>query len=143
MKEKLMKTMNSEVKKVVRSAKDAQKKLQTILKDQDWMEEARRYAEQQGKEVKKLFAGDVEKVKKFLEKERSSLEKFQKDLPSEVKKLKGFMNSQKKDLEKLLKNLRRASKTGKLKTTKKRTTQKKSSSSRGTSKKSSESSANA
>jgi hypothetical protein len=133
--------MNSEVKKIVRSAKDAQKKLQTILKKQDWMEDARQYAEQQGKEVKKLFSGDVEKVKKFLEKERTSLDRFQKDLPGEVKKLKSFMNGQKKDLEKLLKNLRRASKTGKLKT-KKRSTSKKSSA-RGTSKKSSESAANA
>jgi hypothetical protein len=141
MKAKLMKTMNSEVKKIVRSAKDAQKKLQTILKKQDWMEDARQYAEQQGKEVKKLFSGDVEKVKKFLEKERTSLDRFQKDLPGEVKKLKSFMNGQKKDLEKLLKNLRRASKTGKLKT-KKRSTSKKSSA-RGTSKKSSESAANA
>ena len=141
MKAKLMKTMNSEVKKIVRSAKEAQKKLQAILKKQDWMEEARQYAELQGKEVKKLFSGDVEKVKKFLEKERTSLDRFQKDLPGEVKKLKTFMNGQKKDLEKLLKNLRRASKTGKLKT-KKRSTAKKSSS-RGTSKKSSESSAHA
>jgi hypothetical protein len=142
MKAKLMKTMNSEVKKIVRSAKEAQKKLQTILKKQEWMEDARQYAEQQGKEVKKLFSGDVEKVKKFLEKERTSLDRFQKDLPGEVKKLKSFMNGQKKDLEKLLKNLRRASKTGKLKT-KKRSTAKKSSGARGTSKKSSESSANA
>jgi hypothetical protein len=69
------------------------------------------------------------------------LDRFQKDLPGEVKKLKSFMNGQKKDLEKLLKNLRRASKTGKLKT-KKRATSKKSSA-RGTSKKSSESAANA
>jgi hypothetical protein len=113
--------MNKEVKKVVESAKKAQKKLQGLLKNQDWMDEAKRYAEKQRKEVKKLFAGDVEKVKKFLERERSSLERFQKDLPGEVKKLRGFMDGQKRELEKLIKNLRRATKTGKLKPKKKKT----------------------
>lgn len=113
--------MNKEVKKVVESAKKAQKKLQGLLKNQDWMDEAKIYAEKQRKEVKKLFAGDVEKVKKFLERERSSLERFQKDLPGEVKKLRGFMDSQKREFEKLIKNLRRATKTGKLKPKKKKT----------------------
>jgi hypothetical protein len=121
----VVKKMNSEVKKVVDSAKKAQKKLQALMKNQDWMDEAKKYAEQQGKEVKKLLGGDVQKVKKFLEKERTALEKFQKDLPGEVKKLRGFMQKHKKDFEKLIKNLRRASKTGKLKTRKKASSSKK------------------
>jgi GTP-dependent phosphoenolpyruvate carboxykinase len=92
------------------------------LNDHDWLDEAKNYAEKQRKEVKKLFAGDVEKVKKFLERERTSLERFQKDLPGEVKKLRGFMDGQKRELEKLMKNLRRATKTGKLKPKKKKAT---------------------
>jgi GTP-dependent phosphoenolpyruvate carboxykinase len=114
--------MKNDVKKVIDSAKKAQKKLHGLLNDHDWLDEAKNYAEKQRKEVKKLFAGDVEKVKKFLERERTSLERFQKDLPGEVKKLRGFMDGQKRELEKLMKNLRRATKTGKLKPKKKKAT---------------------
>jgi hypothetical protein len=114
--------MKNDVKKVIDSAKKAQKKLHGLLNDHDWLDEAKNYAEKQRKEVKKLFAGDVEKVKKFLERERISLERFQKDLPGEVKKLRGFMDGQKRELEKLMKNLRRATKTGKLKPKKKKAT---------------------
>lgn len=110
-----MNAMNSEVKKVVDRAKKAQSKLQTILKNQDWIEEARKYAEKQRKEVKKLLNSDVVKVKSFLEKERKELERFQKEIPGEVKKLRTFVKTQRKELEKLLKNLRRASQTGNFK----------------------------
>jgi hypothetical protein len=134
MKEKLMKAMNVEVKKVVERAKKAQSKLQTMLQDQDWIEDARKYAEKQGKEVKKLLSSDVTRLKTFLEKERKELERFQKEIPGEVKKLRGFVKTQKKELEKLLKNLRRATKTGNFKSlgktkksTKKKTSSKKAS----------------
>jgi len=105
----------SEVKKVVERAKKAQSKLQTILKGQDWIEDARKYAEKQGKEVKKLLNTDAAKIKAFLEKERKELERFQKEIPGEVKKLRAFVKTQRKELEKLLKNLRRATKTGNFK----------------------------
>ena len=105
----------SEVKKVVERAKKAQSKLQTILKEQDWIEDARKYAEKQGKEVKKLLNTDAAKIKSFLEKERQELERFQKEIPGEVKKLRAFVKTQRKELEKLLKNLRRATKTGNFK----------------------------
>jgi hypothetical protein len=115
MKDKLMNAMESEVKKVVDRAKKAQVKLQTILHNQDWIEEARKYAEKQRKEVKKLLNHDVVKVKSFLEKERKELERFQKEIPGEVKKLRSFVKTQRKELEKLLKNLRRATQTGNFK----------------------------
>src|ERR1051325_1818452 len=86
MKEKNMKSMNAEIKKVVTRVKEAQVQLQNLVKSQDWIEEARKYAERQGKEVKKLFAPDVEKMKTFLERERKELERFQKQIPGEVKK---------------------------------------------------------
>ena len=108
-----MKTMNSEIKKVVNRVKEAQGQLQTLINRQDWVEEARKYAKRQGKEVKKLFAPDVEKMKTFLERERKELERFQKQIPSEVKKLKKFVNLQKKEFERLLLNVRKMSAPGK------------------------------
>ena len=66
-----MKTMNAEVKKVFTKVKEAQAQLQSLIQGQDWVEEARKYAKRQGKEVKKLFGPDVEKMKKFLERERN------------------------------------------------------------------------
>lgn len=112
MKEKLMNVMNSEVKKVLERAKKAQSRLKTILEGQEWVEEARKYAEKQSKELKKLLSNDAGKLKSFLERERKELERLQKEIPGEVKKLKSFVQSQRKELEKLLKNLRRASKKG-------------------------------
>ncbi len=103
-----MAVMNSEIKKVISKVKDAQVKLQGVLKNQDWVEEARKYAERQGTEVKKLIATDLDKVKVFIEKERKELERIQKQIPGEVKKLKVFVTSQRKELEKLLASLRKA-----------------------------------
>lgn len=114
-KQKLITAMNSEVKKVLDRAKKAQTKLQTILEQQDWIEDARKYAEKQRKEVKKLLSSDIGRVKTFLEKERKELNKFQKEIPGEVKKLRGFVKGQRAELEKLLKNLRRATQTGNFK----------------------------
>ena len=107
--------MNGEVKRVLERAKKAQSKLQTILKNQSWIEEARKYAEKQRKEVRKLLATDIGRVKIFLEKERKELEKLQREIPGEVKKLRGFVTGQRKELGKLLKNLRRATQTGNFK----------------------------
>jgi hypothetical protein len=112
-KEKMKRTriMNSEIKKVVSRVKEAQSQLQTFLKNQVWVEEARKYAERQGKEVKKLFGPDVDKLKSFLERERKELERFQKQIPVEIKKFKKFVSIQKKDFEKLLTNVRKMNKT--------------------------------
>ncbi len=103
----IMKTMNSELKKVVSRVKTAQVQLQSLLKNKTWVEDARKYAERQGREVKKLFSADVGKVKNFLEKERKELEKFQKQIPGEVKKLRKFVTTQKKEFEKLLLKVRK------------------------------------
>src|SRR4051794_4767017 len=102
-----MKSMNSEIKKVVNRVKEAQSQFQTLIKTQDWIDEARKYAERQGKELRKLFAPDVEKMKSFLERERKELERFQKQIPGEVKKIRKFVALQKKEFEKLLVNIRK------------------------------------
>ena len=97
--------MKSEIKKVVGRVKEAQGRLQMALQDRTWIEEARKYADKQGKDVRKLLAGDVDKVRAFIERERKELERLQKQIPGEVKKLKKFFDQQKKELEKLLKKL--------------------------------------
>jgi hypothetical protein len=97
-----MKTMNPELKKIVKGVKDAQSQLQTLLKDRSWMQEARRYAEKQGKEMKKLLAADADKVRTFVERERKELERIQKQIPGEVEKFRKFVMSQRKELEKLM-----------------------------------------
>jgi hypothetical protein len=102
----------SEIKKVVLKVKKAQGQLHTLMQSQNWVDEARKYAERQGKEVKKLFAPDVQKMKKFLERERKELEKLQKQIPGEVKKLRHFVNLQKKEFEKLLVNVGKMASTG-------------------------------
>lgn len=120
--------MNAEVKKIVQRVKAAQVKLQQLLKDKTIVEEARKYAEKQGKEIRKLLASDAGKVKAFLEKERKELEKFQKQIPGEVQKFRTLVNSQRREVEKLLKRVRRAganSGTAKKGPARKRTTTKK------------------
>jgi hypothetical protein len=97
--------MNAELKKVVSKVKAAQSHLQTMLNKQDWMEEARKYAEKQGNEVKKLLSSDLGKVRTFIERERKELERFQKQIPGEVKKFRKLLMQQRKDLEKMLGSL--------------------------------------
>ncbi len=99
--------MNADLRKVFSRVKDAQAQLQNILKDNNWVEDARKYAERQGKEVKKLIKADVTKMKTFLERERKELEKIQKQLPNEVEKFRTFVNGQKKEFERLLENMRK------------------------------------
>jgi antitoxin component HigA of HigAB toxin-antitoxin module len=97
--------MNAELKKIVSRVKTAQTRLQSMLNNQDWpgyMEEARKYAEKQGTEVKKLLSSDLGKVKTFIERERKELERFQKQIPGEVKKFRKLLMQQRKDLEKML-----------------------------------------
>jgi hypothetical protein len=101
--------MRDTVKKVVTRVKAAQGRLQTVLKNQDWVEDARKFAEREGKEVRKLLAGDVSRVKTFLERERKELEKIQKQIPGEVKKVRDYVQKQGKELEKLLSNVKKAS----------------------------------
>ncbi|MGK5084653.1 hypothetical protein WDW37_15260 [Bdellovibrionota bacterium FG-1] len=105
-------TMNTEIKKVVGRVKQAQQKLQTLIKNQDWVEDARKYAERQGKEVKKLISADSSKVKAFLERERKELERFQKQIPGEVKKVRSFVLSQRKEFEKLLAKVGKVNRAG-------------------------------
>ncbi len=122
--------MNPELEKVVKKTKVAQEKLHGLLKSQSWIEDARKFAEKQKKEVKKLISSDVNKVRSFLEKQTKELEKFQKQIPSEVKKVKKFVAEQRKDFDKLLANVRngkfdfKASKAKVKKTTKKATSAK-------------------
>lgn len=100
--------IKAEIKKIVGQIKSAQKQFQGMVKDKTWLEDARKYAEQQGKGIKTLLAGDLTKVKAFLDKERKELDKFQKQIPGEIKKFKSYVHTQKKELEKLLKNVKKA-----------------------------------
>ena len=84
--------MNSDLKKIVSRVKSAQNQLESMLKDKSWIEDARKYANRQSKEVKKLLTADVAKVRTFLERERKELARFQKQLPGEVQKLKKFVD---------------------------------------------------
>ncbi len=100
--------MNTDLKKIVSRVKAAQTRLQSMLNNQDWpgyMEEARKYAEKQGSEVKKLLSSDLGKVKTFIERERKELERFQKQIPGEVKKFRKLLTQQRKDLESVLGSL--------------------------------------
>jgi hypothetical protein len=98
----------TDLKKIFNNVRTVQGRLQVMLKDPKWIDEARTYAEKQGKELKKIVSTDATRVRKFLEKQRGELEKFQKQIPGEVKKIQGFVKTQRKELEKLLK---KASKT--------------------------------
>ncbi len=101
----MMDIVNSEIKKVVSKVKDA-------IQNQGWIDDARHYAERQGKEVKKLFSADLDRVKDFLEREKVELSRLQKQLPGEVRKIKKFVISQRKELEKLVARVRKASASG-------------------------------
>ena len=107
---KTIKSVNEEIKKMIGRVKDTQAQLQGIVKSQDWVDEARKYAERQGKEVKKLFAPDVEKMKDFLVRERQELERFQKQIPIEVKKVRQFVSDQKREFERLVTSIRKLNK---------------------------------
>ncbi len=104
--------MNTELSKVVENLKAAQGRLQSLVKNKGWIDEARKYAEKQGKEVKKLLSADVGKVRTFLETERKELARFQKSLPAEVNKLRKLVVAQRKEFETLLKKVKKAAKAG-------------------------------
>lgn len=106
-----MTVVNTEIKKVVRQLKKAQKQFQGFIKDKNWLDEARRYAETQGREVKKLLSGDMKKVSTFLKRERGELEKIQRKLPSELKRLRTFLDKHRKEFEKHLTALKGGVKT--------------------------------
>jgi hypothetical protein len=100
---------NKEIKRIVGKIKTVQQQFQGLVKDKTWLEDARKYAETQGKEIKKLVKGDMNKVKSFLDRERKQLERFQKQIPGEIKKFKEFVNDQKKELEQLLATVKKSS----------------------------------
>ena len=91
-----------DIQKIIGRLKEARTQIENLIKDRSWIEEAKKVAEKQGQEVKKLLDGDVAKLKAFLEKEKKELEKLQAQIPGEVDKLKKFVDSQKKELTKLI-----------------------------------------
>ncbi len=104
-----------ELKKVVRQIKKTQGHIQDLLKEKQWLEEARKYAESQGKEVKRILRTDLGKVKTFVAKERADIAEFQKrfnrmqkDLPGELGKLKRYMRTQRAEAERFVRRLRKA-----------------------------------
>jgi hypothetical protein len=121
--------MNPEIKKILNRVKTAQTKLQTrvddIMANTEWMDEAKKYAERAGNDMKKLISSDVTKVKTFVDRQRKELERVQKQLPSEVKRFQQALNQQKRELEKVLRKVRTAKKAATAKSSKKKSTSKK------------------
>ena len=111
--------VRKEVKKIISRVKTTQAQLQAMLKDKNWVADARKFADQQGKELKKLFAADSKKIKNFIQREKKGWEAIQKQIPGEVQKLKKFVDSQKKELDKLLANVKGVTR-GKKKKTKRK-----------------------
>jgi len=103
------KSINRDIKKVVSAVKEARAKLEHLVRTQDWVDEARKYAERQRKEVRKIIATDTGKIRDMIENQRKELEKFQKQIPGEVKRIQNFVKLQQKELKKLVKNLRKSS----------------------------------
>lgn len=106
-----MSAWKNEINKVLKQLKTAQTQFQTVLKDRHWVEEAKKYAESQGREMKKLINSDLTKVKAFLDREKKELNRFQKNIPGEIEKWKKYVDQQKKEAEKLVKKIRRLAKT--------------------------------
>ena len=103
--------MNSDLKKVIDRVKKAQTQIQTLVKDKKWVSSAKKYAERQGKEVKKIINSDVSKIKAFLNREKKELTKLQKSIPGEVDKIKAFVEEQRKDLQSLLNTVKKDAET--------------------------------
>lgn len=104
-----MRAANGDWKKLVERLKTTQAQLQTMVKEGTWVDEARKYAEKQGSEVRKFLSADAEKFKVLLDRERKGLDKLQKQIPQEVQKFRDFVNDQKKEFEKLLLNIGKTS----------------------------------
>ncbi len=90
-----------EMKNWIEKMKAAQKQLNSLVKD-NWVNEAKRFAERQSKEVRKLIQTDITKVRTFVEREKKDLEKLQKQIPGELNKWKKVLETQKKELTGLL-----------------------------------------
>lgn len=97
-------------KKIIERVRGARAQIEALLKDRTWIDEAKKVAEKQGQEVKKIIDSDVAKLRTFLEKERAELEKLQAQIPGEVARIKKFVDGQKKELSKLLKTVKAKSK---------------------------------
>ena len=110
-----------EIKQWVEKMKTAQQQLNTLLKD-NWMDEARRFAQKQGKEVRKLIETDIEKVKSFVERERQDLERLQKQIPAELNRWKKALDTQKKEFSQFLGRGSKPKKKARKATTKKKST---------------------
>jgi archaellum component FlaC len=93
--------MKADMKRWVEKFKGAQKQINALVKD-NWVDEAKRFAERQGKEVRKLIEADLHKVKTFVEREKRDLEKLQEQIPAELNRWKKLLESQKQDLSSLL-----------------------------------------
>jgi hypothetical protein len=106
----MMSAAKTNAKKILERVKGARAQLETLLKDRTWVDEAKKLAEKQGKEVKKIIDSDVAKLRVFLEKERTELEKLQAQIPGEVARIKKFVTGQKKELSKLIKTVKTKSK---------------------------------
>lgn len=113
---------NNEAKNIVNQLKTAQKKFQDAMKNKTLIEDVRKYADRQSRDVRKLLTADIQRVKTFVEREKKELDRLQKQMPNEIKKLKRYLAMQRRDLERLLNKARTGAKK---KATKKKTAKKK------------------
>ena len=87
-------TIEADLKKVMARVKSVHSEIKGLLKQTKWVDEARKNAKSQGREVMEMFAGDIDRVRGFLERERRELERFHKQLPEEVEKFRKFVRGQ-------------------------------------------------
>jgi enamine deaminase RidA (YjgF/YER057c/UK114 family) len=99
--------MNEDLKRILNQVKTAQAQVERLIQDRSWVQDVRKYADQQKKEVRRLIEKDAQKVKSFLERERSQIEKFQREIPGELEKLARLVKGQKKELNRLIDKVRK------------------------------------
>ena len=90
-----------EIKRWIEKMKAAQQQINYLVKD-NWVDEAKRFAERQSKEVRKLIQTDIQKVRAFVERERKDLERLQQQIPAELNRWKKVLETQKKEFVHLL-----------------------------------------
>lgn len=105
-----MKSLNEEMRKLVSQLRSAQDRFQSAVKNGSVLEEARKVAERQKKDVRKLLGKDFDRVMNFIEKERKELDRLQKRLPGEVAKLKKYVQNSRQEFERILKRAKKTAK---------------------------------
>lgn len=100
-----MTKISVDLKNILRKIKGVQVQFKKTFDGKSVAVEAKKYADRQSKDLKKLINQDIEKVRSFLEDQKSEVERFQKQIPAEVKKWSQYLTSQRKELESILRTV--------------------------------------